>query len=103
MALLPRLTLKELAAVYRECGYLMAPDTGPLHIAAAVGARTVSVFRATDGSRNAPRGPGHRFLQAPLPCTACLRKDCERDAECRASIPAREVAEEMARLVAAGV
>jgi heptosyltransferase-1 len=103
VALLPRLTLKELAAVYRECGYLMAPDTGPLHIAAAVGARTVSVFRATDGSRNAPRGPRHRFLQAPLPCTACLRKDCERDAECRASIPAREVAEEMARLVAAGV
>jgi heptosyltransferase-1 len=99
VALLPRLTLPELAAVYRECGYLIAPDTGPLHIAAAVGARTVSVFRATDGGRNAPRGPGHRFLQAPLPCTACLRKDCPRDAECRGSIPAREVAEEMARLV----
>jgi heptosyltransferase-1 len=102
VALLPRLTLKELAAVYRTCGYLMAPDTGPLHIAAAVGARTVSVFRATDGNRNAPRGPGHRFLQAPLPCTACLRKRCDRDAECRASIPAGEVAEAMARLVAAG-
>jgi heptosyltransferase-1 len=100
VALLPRLTLKELAAVYRTCGYLMAPDTGPLHIAAAVGARTVSVFRATDGNRNAPFGPGHRFLQAPLPCTACLRKRCGRDAECRASIPAGEVAEAMARLVA---
>jgi heptosyltransferase-1 len=102
VALLPRLTLKELAAVYRTCGYLMAPDTGPLHIAAAVGARTVSVFRATDGNRNAPRGDGHRFLQAPLPCTACLRKRCDRDAECRASIPAGEVAEAMARLVATG-
>ena len=102
VALLPRLTLKELAAVYRACGFVMAPDTGPLHIAAAVGARTVSVFRATDGNRNAPRGPGHRFLQAPLPCTACLRKACDRDAECRASIPARDAAEEMAQLVAAG-
>jgi len=100
VALLPRLTLKELAAVCRTCGFLMAPDTGPLHIAAAVGARTVSVFRATDGNRNAPRGDGHRFLQAPLPCTACLRKRCDRDAECRASIPAGEVAEAMARLVA---
>ena len=102
VALLPRLTLKELAAVYRTCGYLMAPDTGPLHIAAAVGARTVSVFRATDGNRNAPRGAGHSFLQAPLPCTACLRKRCDRDAECRASIPAGEVAEAMARLVSTG-
>ena len=99
VALLPRLTLKELAAVYGTCGYLMAPDTGPLHIAAAVGARTVSVFRATEGSRNAPRGAGHRFLQAPLPCTACLRKRCDRDPECRASIPAGEVAEAMAGLV----
>lgn len=102
VALLPRMTLKELAAVYRTCGYLMAPDTGPLHIAAAVGARTVSVFRATDGSRNAPYGPGHRFFQAPLPCTACLRKRCPRDAECRATIPARDVAEGMARLVETG-
>lgn len=99
VVLLPRLTLKELAAVYRMSGHLMAPDTGPLHIAAAVGARTVSVFRATDGNRNAPRGAGHRFLQAPLPCTACLRKRCDRDAECRASIPAGEVAEAMVQLV----
>ena len=62
--LLPRCTLKELAAIVRRCGYLIAPDTGPLHIAAAVGAKTVSVFRVTDGSRNAPYGPNHRFLQA---------------------------------------
>jgi heptosyltransferase-1 len=102
VAVLPRLTLTELAAVYRTCGHLVAPDTGPLHIAAAVGARTVSVFRATDGNRNAPRGARHGFLQAPLPCTACLRKRCDRDAECRASIPPGEVAEAMARLVATG-
>jgi len=96
---LPRLTLKELAALYRACGYLMAPDTGPLHIAAAVGARTVSVFRATDGNRNAPYGPDHRFLQAPMPCTACLRRRCDRDAECRESIPPELVAREMAALI----
>lgn len=98
-AVLPRLSLKELAAVYRACGYLMAPDTGPLHIAAAVGAKTVSVFRATDGNRNAPYGPGHRFLQAPLPCTACLRKRCEKDALCRETIPPEAMAGEMAALM----
>jgi heptosyltransferase-1 len=97
--LLPKLTLGELAAVYRKCGYLMAPDTGPLHVAAAAGAKTVSVFRVTDGRRNAPFGPNHRFLQAPMPCTACLRKRCARDAECRGSIPAAAVAEAMADLI----
>ncbi len=97
--LLPRLSLPELAAVYRKCGFLMSPDTGPLHVAAAAGAKTVSVFRVTDGNRNAPYGPGHRFLQAPMPCTACLRKRCARDAECRRSIPAESVADAMAELV----
>ncbi|MGA6993783.1 MAG: glycosyltransferase family 9 protein [Candidatus Deferrimicrobiaceae bacterium] len=98
-AVLPRLSLKELAALYRACGYLMAPDTGPLHVAAAVGAKTVSVFRATDGSRNAPYGPNHRFLQAPLPCTSCLQKRCDRDAECRESLRPAEVAAAMADLM----
>lgn len=98
--ILPRLSLAELAALYREVGHVMAPDTGPLHVAAAAGARTVSVFRATDGNRNAPLGPGHRFLQAPLPCTACLRKRCPRDAECRVSLSPAAAAERMAELLA---
>ncbi len=97
--LLPKLTLGELAAVYRRCGYLMAPDTGPLHVAAAAGAKTVSVFRVTDGNRNAPFGSRHRFLQAPMPCTACLRKRCARDEECRASLRPAEVAAAMADLM----
>lgn len=96
---LPRLALGEAAAVYRKCAHFMAPDTGPLHMAAAVGAKTVSVFRVTDGNRNAPLGPGHRFLQAPMPCTACLRKRCSRDEECRRSIPAEYVAAAMCELI----
>jgi len=99
--LLPRLSLMRLAAVYRECGFVMAPDTGPLHLAAAVGAATVSVFRATNGLRNAPEGSSHRFLQAPMECTACLRKKCDRDQMCRDSISSMEAAEIMAELMGA--
>jgi len=99
---LPRLALRQLAALYKVCGYMLGPDTGPLHIAAAAGAKTVSLFRATDGSRNAPFGPNHRFLQAPMPCTACLRKRCDRDVECRQSISPEDVAKEMASLIGEG-
>ncbi len=102
VALLPRLGLGALAAAYRACGYVIGPDTGPLHLAAAAGARTVSVFRATDGNRNAPVGPDHRFLQAPLPCTACLRRECDRDASCRASLRPEEAAAAMAELMRTG-
>jgi len=99
---LPGLTLPELAALLKACGYMLGPDTGPLHIAAAVGAKTVSIFRGSDGKYAAPRGPGHRFLQAPLPCTACQIKGdkvCERDAECRKSIPPEAPAGAMADLM----
>jgi heptosyltransferase-1 len=101
-SVLPRLTLPELAALLKVCGYMLGPDTGPLHIAAAAGAKTVSIFRGSDGKYAAPRGPGHRFLQAPLPCTACQIKGdkvCERDAECRKSIPAAAAAAAMAELM----
>ncbi len=97
--LVPPLSLKELAALYRRCGHLMAPDTGPLHVAAAVGCRTVSVFRATDGNRNAPCGPDHRFLQAPVDCTACLKKRCRQDARCRGSLRPEDAAEAMYELM----
>ncbi|MCL1925861.1 MAG: glycosyltransferase family 9 protein [Syntrophorhabdaceae bacterium] len=99
--LLPRLSIMRLAAVYRECGFVMAPDTGPLHLAAAVGAATVSVFRATDGLRNAPDGASHRFLQAPMECTACLRKECDRNQMCLDSVSSLEAAELMAGLMGA--
>lgn len=39
-----RLTLGGLAALYAECGVVVANDTGPLHLAAAVGAPTVGIF-----------------------------------------------------------
>ncbi len=96
---LPRLALRQLAALYKVCRYMLGPDAGPLHVAAAVGAKTVSLFRATEGRRNAPLGPDHRFLQAPLPCTACLRKQCDRDAECRESIRPGDAAAAMASLI----
>lgn len=102
VALLPRLGYKALAAAYRSCAHMLGPDTGPLHLAAVVGAKTVSVFRGSDGEYAAPRGPGHRFFQAPLPCTACQIKGdkvCPRDAECRASIRPEEVAAAMANLM----
>jgi len=104
VALLPRLGYKALAAAYRACGHMIGPDTGPLHLAAVVGAKTVSVFRGSDGRYAAPVGPGHRFLQTPLPCTACQIKGdkvCPRDAECRASIKAADVASVMVKLMGA--
>ena len=89
---LPKLTLKGFSALLKKVDLMVGGDTGPVHIAAAVGAPTVSLYRATDGQRNAPRGEQHRVVQSPLSCTKCLRRNCDRDDECRLSITAEAVA-----------
>jgi heptosyltransferase-1 len=82
----PRGTLPELVALLQRADLVVGGDTGPIHIAAAVGTPTVSLFRVTDARRNGPRGDDHLCLQTPLDCSPCLRKSCERDQECAASI-----------------
>jgi heptosyltransferase I len=86
--LLPRLTLKGFAAMLKKVDLVLGGDTGPIHMAAAVGTPTVSLFRVTDGKRNGPRGELNRVVQSPLPCTCCLKKECDKDLECRQSITA---------------
>ncbi len=83
----PRGSLKELTALLAKAELVVGGDTGPIHIAAAVGTPTISIFRVTDPSRNAPRGEGHSYLTAEMDCTPCLRKECDRDLECGLSIP----------------
>lgn len=84
--LLPKLSLSGLAAFIKQVHLVVGPDTGPIHMAAAVGTPSVSLFRATDGRRNAPRGADHRFVQAPMSCAGCLATSCDRDIPCRESV-----------------
>ena len=81
-----RAPLKTFAAILKRMDVVVGGDTGPVHIAAAVGTPTVSFYRASDGRRSGPRRERHVIIQAPLECTACFRTACTQDSECRASI-----------------
>lgn len=95
----PRGSLTELTALLQRADVVVGGDTGPVHIAAAVGTPTVSIFRVTDATRTGPRGPQHVRLQVPLDCYPCLQKACNRDVECGHSISAEQVhAAVMARI-----
>lgn len=96
----PRGTLPELAALLARAAVVVGGDTGPVHIAAAVGTPTVSIYRVTDHRRNGPRGHRHLCLQSPLACSPCLRKQCDRDGECGSSIPVAAVLDALGRLLA---
>ena len=87
----PRGSLPELVALLDRADVVVGCDTGPIHIAAALGTPTVSVFRVTDATRNGPMDENHRCLQSSLPCSPCLLKQCERDDVCSKSISVDEV------------
>ncbi|MBI4610678.1 MAG: lipopolysaccharide heptosyltransferase I [Candidatus Rokubacteria bacterium] len=63
--LAPRTTLDELAAFLRRAVLVLAADTGPLHLAAALGTPCVGLYGPTSGARNGPYGGHCRVLESP--------------------------------------
>lgn len=63
----PETDLKQLMALIKRCRLLITGDTGPLHIAAALGVPTVSLFGPSDPARNGPFGQGHAVIRSPIP------------------------------------
>jgi ADP-heptose:LPS heptosyltransferase len=65
--------LLTLAAILERVELLVTGDTGPMHVAAAVGTPVVAVFGPSDPVRYAPRGPLDRVVRVDLPCAPCNR------------------------------
>ena len=85
-----RTTLGELAALLRRCDVLVAADSAPLHLAAAVGTPVVALFGPTDPSRHLPSGARVQVLFKDLPCSPCYRPTCEH-VSCLRQIRVEEV------------
>ena len=70
-------TVGELAAVLERCQLAVGPDSGPLHLAVAVGTPTLHLFGPADATRFGPYGDPdrHRVIRADWPCVPCDRLD----------------------------
>lgn len=70
-------TLGQLGALYRRCALVLGPDSGPLHLAVAVGSPTIHLFGPADRRKFGPWGDPtrHRVLTAGLACIPCNRLD----------------------------
>ena len=84
--------LKELAYLYSRCQLLVSTDTGPMHIAAAMGCPVVALFGPTAPWRTGPYGPGHTIIRQEMACSPCLKKKCE-DLRCMRNITVDRVFE----------
>ena len=83
-------TLPQLGAVFQMVRVVVSNDSGPLHVAAAVGARTLGLFGPTDPELTAPRGPAVRILFGSVGCPVpCYRQWCPVNLCLRELTPAR--------------
>ena len=63
--------LRELAALTQRCQLYIGNDTGPMHIAAAVGTQVVAIFGPTDAARTGPYGSSHTVIAKGVHCSPC--------------------------------
>jgi heptosyltransferase-1 len=73
-----RTSLPALARVLAQARAVITADTGPMHLAAAVGARGLALFGPTRPGRTGPWGGHFQILTPPLDCLGCLKKHCNR-------------------------
>jgi lipopolysaccharide heptosyltransferase II len=100
-----RTSLLQLGAVLEKCSVLVSGDTGPLHMATAVGTKVVALFGAADPTRTGPVGSGHRIIHAAgVACVPCRSRTCSNSAylECMQKITAKEVVDAVAGMLKGG-
>ena len=84
-------SLRELMALLKLCRVLLTNDSGPMHVAAALGRPVVVPFGSTSPELTGPLCSGtmpHQVLQAHVPCAPCFRRVCPIDLRCLEGIAA---------------
>ncbi len=84
-------TLRELAALASLADLFITTDTGPMHLAAAAGARVVALFGPTAPWRTGPYGPGHGVVRKGMDCSPCFRRTCDIGVRCMEEITVEDV------------
>jgi len=94
-------TLAELVGVLRRLRLLLTNDSGPMHLAAALGTPLVAVFGSTDWSETAPVSERARVVREETDCAPCRLRECPIDHRCMTRVAVGRVAERALELLAA--
>jgi 3-deoxy-D-manno-octulosonic-acid transferase/heptosyltransferase-1 len=82
--------LLTLAALYEKAVGLISTDTGPMHVAAAMGTPVIALFGPTAPWRTGPFGSGHTIIRKGISCSPCFKKQCAH-VDCMKKIEVAEV------------
>lgn len=95
-----KFSLREAAALIARLDLLITPDTGPLHVAAALKTPTIGLFAVASPVNSNPNFDEniHKFIKKPRTCSPCVGKNCKFQ-ECMLQIEAREVWEMLKEMI----
>ena len=89
-------SLRELMVLLKICRVLLTNDSGPMHVAAALGTPVVAPFGSTSPELTGPGlpdDPQHQLLKSDAPCSPCFLRECPIDFRCLNGIRVERVAE----------
>jgi heptosyltransferase-2 len=95
-------SLRELCAALKACALVITNDTGPMHVAAAVGTPVVVPFGSTSPELTGPGLPGdprHRLIKAQAACSPCFLRECPIDFRCMNGITVEELVQAALQLI----
>lgn len=69
-------SLQELAALLARCNLVISNDSGPVHVAAAVGTPTITIFGPSDDTKYRPLGEKHQIVKTEIDCRPCGKHQC---------------------------
>lgn len=93
-------SMAELIGLLDACDLVVSNDTGPAHIAAALGRPTLTIFGPTNEFETSPTGPRSQLIRAEgIECARCMHRECPIDHRCMTRIEVVEVLEKSHRLI----
>ncbi len=83
-----RTTVRELMALLSLSSFLVTNDSGPMHIAAALGVPLAAIFGPTDWRTTSPWTGKARVVRVDVDCSPCMLRECNRGHECMLGVTA---------------
>lgn len=87
-------TLRELIASIQTCHLFLTNDSGPMHVASALGVPLIALFGSTSDVATGPY-QGGTVIHKHVPCSPCYRRECPIDFRCMTRITVKEVYDEI--------
>jgi lipopolysaccharide heptosyltransferase II len=94
-----RTSLRDAIGIIDRAKIAVGPDTGLMHIAAALKVPVISLWGASDPARTGPHGFENLAIKGVATCSPCYRKDCSIGRQCMRSIGIEEIAAKLKRAI----